>query len=299
MIAASMTPDELSQRSKKAAATRWRGHVSAPLATSAKRRDLRTRMDRVSDLRTRMDYRATGLRVRVTAPKGQEFHRTERIVQAADIDEALSRIARGEVVEVKSVKEAGTLVERLGQIAQEAKAKGEKAPNYDLCQVSIPGTNLFCGQSKGVKRIDMPQLGGFPRPGSKADKLPRTKEGGVDAYKQFEQHLAKMGVRVTPKQVKASSLKASQRELIGTKIGAMMRNRDFDPAGEAIFVSRDGYVIDGHHRWAAQVGRDLEDGKLGDKMLNVKVVDLPISTVLREAVRWADEFGIESAAGKV
>jgi ParB-like chromosome segregation protein Spo0J len=72
----------------------------------------------------------------------------------------------------------------------------------------------------------------------------------------------------------------------------MKNNRDFDPGSGEIFVSKDGYVIDGHHRWAAQVARDYEDGKGGDLNMKVRVVDMPIMDVLKEANSWADDFGI-------
>ena len=109
--------------------------------------------------------------------------------------------------------------------------------------------------------------------------------------------MASQGVKIFARSVKASDLKASQTELIGTKVGAMMRNKHFDPAGEAIFVSKDGYVIDGHHRWAAQVARDLQNGHLGDLKLNVRVVNMNITDVLKAAKTFTSEFGIQPKAG--
>jgi hypothetical protein len=58
-------------------------------------------------------------------------------------------------------------------------------------------------------------------------------------------------------------------------------------------VSKDGYVIDGHHRWAAKVGLDGSDGKLGDMKMKVKVIDMPIQDVLREANAFTSIMGIE------
>jgi hypothetical protein len=177
-------------------------------------------------------------------------------------------------------------------MAKEAKASGGKAPDYDLCQVSVPGTNLFCGESKGIPRKKMPQFSGSPEAGSPADSMPKNSKGEVDGTNAFVDHMTGLGVGVEERTVLASTLKASQNELVGEKVAGMMDNPDFDPAGEAIFVSRDGYVIDGHHRWAAQVGRDLEDGAVGDLPLNVRVVDMDIQEVLDEANKFASEFGI-------
>ena len=199
---------------------------------------------------------------------------------------------------VKTEREAYTILIELAKMANEAKAAKEagdsdvKIPNYDFCKVSIPGTNLFCGDSKGIPRKKMPQFSGEPTPGSPADSKPKNKKGEVDGTDDFIKHMEALGVKVEEKEVLASTLRASQNELVGEKVAGMMTNEDFDPAGEAIFVSRDGYVIDGHHRWAAQVGRDLEDGNIGDLPLNVRVVDMDIEEVLKEANKFAQEFGI-------
>ena len=80
----------------------------------------------------------------------------------------------------------------------------------------------------------------------------------------------------------------------GEKVGGMMTSKDYDPSAEPIFVSRDGYVVDGHHRWAATVGKDAEDGKLGNNhKMNVIELDAPISQILKEANAWTDSFGIK------
>jgi hypothetical protein len=245
-------------------------------------------------VRTRREKRrglSSGARKSVSS-RGEEIFRPE------SIDDALKMIKEGKLVELDSVDQVATLIDKLNEMIQDALSKGDKAPNYDLCRVSVPGTNLFCSDSKGIERINMPQFSGTPVPGSEADKLPKDKGGGVDGTKAFEEHLSSIGIGVKRKKVKASELKATQNELVGSKVVGMITNEKFDPEGEAIFVSRDGYVIDGHHRWAAQVGRDLSDGKLGDLELNVIVVDSPISEILREANKWATDFGMASKSGK-
>lgn len=227
---------------------------------------------------------------------GKAGAKKETVIRTKSIDEALDLISQGKVVELDSPQKAATLIDKLKKVVDEATAKGEKAKNYDLCKVTVPNTNLFCGSSKGINRINMPQFSGEPVKGSPADKMPKNSKGEVDGTAAFTKHMEDMGVKVELKTVKASELKASQNELVGAKVAGMVKNKDFDPAGEAIFVSRDGYVIDGHHRWAAQVGRDLKDGRIGDLPLRVRVVDMPISQVLKEANRWAGEFGIAPKA---
>ena len=54
-----------------------------------------------------------------------------------------------------------------------------------------------------------------------------------------------------------------------------------------ITVTSDGYVLDGHHTWAAAVGRDAEDGNLDNDMeMDVVIVDMPMSKVYHLAVEW-------------
>ena len=217
---------------------------------------------------------------------------SEELVKVSGPKDARKIIEEGLPAAVKTEKEAYTILTELAKMANEAKALGTEAPNYDFCKVSIPGTNLFCGDSKGIPRKKMPQFSGEPTPGSPADSRPKNKKGEVDGTDDFIKHMEAKGIKIEEKEVLASTLRASQNELVGEKVAGMMTNTDFNPAGEAIFVSRDGYVIDGHHRWAAQVGRDLEDGNIGDLPLNVRVVDMDIEEVLEEANRFASEFGI-------
>lgn len=227
-------------------------------------------------------------------------------IKVKTVEEAVPLILAGKVVEVPDIKGAKTLIDKLAEMAVDAKAKGEAAPEYDLCQVSVAGSNLFCAESlrnaqypEGIPRIEMPQLGGVPVPGSEADKLPRNpwdpKE--VDGAAAFTFYLKGIGMKTEADTVPAASLKASQRELVGQKVAKMMNDKSFDPAKNPVFVSSDNYVVDGHHRWAAVLGRDLEDGVLGNQPMNIIRVNAPISEVLHLANTWAERFGISQAAG--
>jgi hypothetical protein len=228
-------------------------------------------------------------------------------VRAESIQQAVELILQGKVVELPNVRRVNTVLTKLAKMAINAKKLGKDAPTYDLCQVTVPGTNLFCVEKlrsaeypDGVPRIKMPQLGGVPLEGSPADKLPRNpwdpKE--VDGGPAFIEHLQTgLKIKVERGSVPAASLKASQAELVGSKVATMMVDKSFDPGRNPVFVSRDNYVIDGHHRWAAVVGRDTLDGVLGDKPMNIYRVDAPISEILQIANKWADDFGIRAAAG--
>ena len=228
--------------------------------------------------------------------------RTEgKVYTTRDHERAISMLARGEKVILETESDVHTFLDKLHDYASDAREKGEDAGDLDLCRVSVPGTNLFCTESLGVPRVEMPQLAGKPIEGSKADKMPKDKNGEVNVGEIFTDRLRSSGVEVTETEVPASSLKASQNELKGANVAFMM-----SPEGQKIvnledtriFVTSDGYVVDGHHRWAANVGLDTTDGKLGDKKMKVTMIDMPISEVLQVANDFADEIGIAPKAAK-
>jgi len=222
-------------------------------------------------------------------------------VKVSTPKEALNEIARGNLVEMESVEEAYTALSKLGKFIKDAKKDGEKV-KINVCKISVPGTNLFCGESiateeypEGVPRVEMPQLSGIPIKGSRADKMPRIDdEGNVDIGKLFtEEYLANLDppVRTVEAEVPASSLRASQSELKGKTVAYMMSEdgqKTLDDPKAVIYVSRDGYIIDGHHRWAGKVGRDLQDGKTGDVNIKVRRIDMPIMEVLDAALDFAE-----------
>ena len=216
-----------------------------------------------------------------------------------DVELAAKLLGEGKKVRLNQPREASTLVKRLAEIVQESKAKGEKAPDFDLCNVTVKGTNLFCVESKGIPRVKMPQLSGVPTPGSRASKLPRAENGFVDLGPQFKEHLDRKGVEIENATEKASYLRASQNQLNGAKVASMTSKLDAggklggDPR---IFVSGDNYVVDGHHRWAAHVAHDLHDNQLGDVDMQVARVDMSIIELLAESNQFASDWGIPQAS---
>lgn len=222
-----------------------------------------------------------------------------------DVREAAKRLLAGEEIDMPDIKGAHTLIKKLAKVAIDMEKSGQKLV-YDLCKVTVKGTSAFCGGNKGIDRADMPQAKGDVVKGSKAEKLlakqnaKRKAEGKdpkteVDATKEFIAHMEKAGIKVgKPTTMRADKLKATQRNMQGEKVGGMMGAKDKSFLKEPIFVSRDGYVVDGHHRWAANLGLDMKDGKLGNNYRqNVVVLDAPISRILKEANKFTTEFGIQ------
>jgi hypothetical protein len=187
-------------------------------------------------------------------------------------------------------------IDQLAKAAAEAKAAGEKAPNFNLCDITIPGTNLYCKGNKGIPREDMPQFKGYAKPGSIADKLPKNSDGEVDTEAQFKVLLKRNGVAVSePQEVAADQLKATQTELVGAKVAGMTKALETEPnhpkITAPIYVSNDGYVLDGHHRWAAVTSSAVASGK--PAMMNVRVIDMPIKDLVKISNDFADQIGIQ------
>ena len=197
-------------------------------------------------------------------------------------------------------QQISTVIDKLAELGKQAKEKGEKAPNFNLCQVSVPGTNLYCDGNKGIPREDMPQFKGTPEPGSPADKLPKDENGEADTEEFFKQMLEKEGIKVSkPTSVPADRLKATQSELVGVKVAGMSKVLDdpnhpaYDKITAPIYVSNDGYVLDGHHRWAAIVAHNAANP---DKQIpmNVRVIDEPIVPLVKRSNSFAEAMGIRA-----
>lgn len=193
-------------------------------------------------------------------------------------------------------------IDDLAKAGAEAKAKGEKAPNYNLCQVTIPGTNLYCDDNKGIPRAEMPQFKGTPEKGSPAEKLPKDDAGEVDTEEFFKDMLNKEGIKVSePSAVPPDRLKATQSELVGVKVAGMSKVLDnpehpaYKKITAPIYVSNDGYVLDGHHRWAAVVAHNAANP---DKQIpmNVRVIDEPIEPLVKRSNKFAEDIGIRAKA---
>jgi len=197
-------------------------------------------------------------------------------------------------------QQISTIIDKLAELGKQAKEKGEKAPNFNLCQVSVPGTNLYCDGNKGIPREDMPQFKGTPEPGSPADKLPKDENGEVDTEEFFKKMLEKDGIKVSePTAVPADRLKATQSELVGPKVAGMAKvladpnHPAYEKITAPIYVSNDGYVLDGHHRWAAIVAHNASNPD-NQIPMNVRVIDEPIIPLVKRSNDFAEKMGIRA-----
>jgi hypothetical protein len=153
----------------------------------------------------------------------------------------------------------------------------------------VPGTNLYCDDNLGIPRAEMPQFKGKPQPGTPAADMPVDKNGEVDTEPLFKKMLEEKGIKVVQTEVPSDKLKATQSELVADKVIGMMNTLENDPTNESltapIYVSRDGYVIDGHHRWAAITAYNA---KHPDNQIPMKVQAIDMDA--KDAIPMCNEF---------
>lgn len=231
---------------------------------------------------------------------GHSGTREDPIRCGKDLDLAVRALADGKAIQLRQPRQVATLLHKMRDVVKECKLKGEEAPNFNLCLVSVPGTNLFCHDSVGIPRAKMPQLGGKPMPNTPAMKLPINKKGEVDVSQLFIEHLQSIGIKVTEEMVRVSHLRASQSELVGAKVAAIMHQvekgeRDLNKG--AIFATRDDYILDGHHRWAGGIGVNLDQHGSSLEM-NVHRLDMDIGAAITLANEWTRQIGIAPKEAK-
>lgn len=214
------------------------------------------------------------------------------VIVTDNVDDAARALFENRKVQLDSPRKVSVLLDKLNAKVKEMIAKGEKAGLYNLCNVTVPGTSLFCAESKGIPRVEMPQLKFPPTPGTPAAKLTPDVRGEVDISAGFRQHLLDLGFKISDGIEKAAYMKASQNELNGAKVaGIAQAIREKKLADERLFISQDNYIVDGHHRWAAMVGVDSDDGHLGDLTLPVARVEVGIIELLALANTYAKDQG--------
>lgn len=146
--------------------------------------------------------------------------------------------------------------------------------------------NLLDG-NLGIPRVLMPQLAGFPAPGSKAALLERDPTfGGVDLGAVFWERLMVEGHRMVHYKEHVSRLHATQSELNMEKVNKLV---ELIKAGkmtqQCLYITSDLHVVDGHHRWAAYVLAGIDEVPVS------RCDDLDSYAMLDEARRFEREWG--------
>jgi len=219
-----------------------------------------------------------------------------------DLEKAQRLVGMGKHITLNQPDQVATLVSNIKRDMDAAAAKEKetgvkvKMPIFNIAGISVPGTNLFAQDNLDIDRVYMPQLGGIPDPNTKADKEPKNSRGGVDLTDHFMQHLANRGVNSTTENRLASHMRATQDGLDGEKVGGIAQAmRDGKMEEGYITVTRDGYILDGHHRWAATIVNDIADNTLHELRMPVKVLDIDIGTALSMAREFQEDWGLPVA----
>lgn len=177
-------------------------------------------------------------------------------------------------------------------------------PTANLCSFPSRRHKLFCQDNKGISRIEMPQIDGKPKPNSKAEKMVKAgllqakKDGEVDLKDQFLQAMRSKFDVSEELIVDASSLKATQNEINGRYVAGMWWSLKQNPQHKLLrsplFVAKDNYILDGHHRWAAIDALEYGEEEAKHVMMRVIKIHIDIDTLLEEAHKFAQEYGIEA-----
>lgn len=145
--------------------------------------------------------------------------------------------------------------ENAEEVAKTLEASIKESAN--LCNINPP----ICEQNLGIPRGEMPQL-------------------SDEAIPRFLESLAAQGVKVEEGTAHVGELKATQAQLDTANMKQMIEGvaaGTYDPSKSPIIVSKDGYVLDGHHRWGALLLLDP------DNQMKVRKVDMPIQDLLKAA----------------
>ena len=152
---------------------------------------------------------------------------------------------------------------------------GPRDRGYDITNLKVDGEKPFqtTGDDQRL-REHMPQI------------LPSQRDEFLRDIK------ARYGISASDERVDPRDLKPSQNEIDGWKTGGVLK--EFGETGvpeeRAPLVSRDGYIIDGHHYWSAALAMRAENP---DYRLPVRRLDCDITTALHVANEWHDEAGNE------
>jgi GNAT superfamily N-acetyltransferase len=200
------------------------------------------------------------------------------VIQTNNVYDAQRALFEDRRVELQQVKQISTLIKRLGETAAEMAEHGATAPVFNLCNVSVKGTNLFCADQIGIPRVEMPVI-------------------RAGATKDFIKYLKKQGYGIEKGNERAANLRATQNEISGVKVAAAVQKIKDRGFYKRLVISKDDYILDGHHTWAAQLAIDAKAGTLkGDKSVKIARVDISITKLIAEAEKWTGGAGKKPAS---
>lgn len=143
-----------------------------------------------------------------------------------------------------------------------------KAPDDDFCRVDPIGQQK-CAAGLGVPRILMPSL---DNPDDFLNRVHRQFHIGFTSQKEKMSNLIPAQGEIRDSRANGAA-KGMDRESGLVEVG---KNKNGSPIyASPIIISKDNYIIDGHHRWAAAYKLGLQD-----KSIPVIRIDAPIQYLL-------------------
>jgi hypothetical protein len=111
-------------------------------------------------------------------------------------------------------------------------------------------------KSIGIPRNELPQI-------------------DFDHYDDILSSLKKSGIDCVIGKVSCDKLKPSQDDLNKEKVQSMLDNGSYNE-DRTLFVSKEGFIVDGHHTWAAKYSYD--------KKMPIKVVMVKMNII--DLINW-------------
>jgi hypothetical protein len=142
----------------------------------------------------------------------------------------------------------------------------------DVTELHIKNTSLIGGEGLGFSREDMPQIS----PNMRSDFMGKMQSSN--------------SIATTMESVDPRNLRPTQRAINGRTAGRIYLNYRAEgiPDSERIIVTRDNYIIDGHHTWAAAVAIAFDGGA---ETIPVYRIDSDHRTVLDAAHNFVAAMG--------
>jgi len=237
-------------------------------------------------------------KIPVESPKGGEKMLEKRKGKPPAEPKDLPKEHR-EAIKEYNLEIVGDDAIQAAEIAQKVR-EGIEA-GADVCKMSPP----VCVENKGLTRDKMPQIEGGKSVREMLDsddELERKKgqamvQAGADPdddrpiMRQMLDRFEEAGAGSKQSRVRVGELKATQKEIKAAKtfgIADAHLKGKFNALTEEpkVMISRDGYILDGHHRWAAVLTIDPK------RTMEVVVIDMDMDDLLHEA---ASQRGVYQA----
>ena len=154
----------------------------------------------------------------------------------------------------------------------------KRTDHPDLTELSVEGTLLYGDEGMGIARKDMPQIPGKER---------------ARFLSEIE---AELGVTAEKEKVDPTTLKPIQKEISAARSGAIYNKFREDgeiPKNERILISKDGFVVDGHHTWGAAVAFAFDNP---GTELPVYRLSVTAKEALDISLKWSKDNGFEGQA---